>query len=84
MEPDQGESSMAGPSNREIAIEQAAVAMLFEAEKLGIDLSDLAEKAKVGILGNASYTWISDHGLKQESAEAASYLVSAVRNEPAE
>ncbi|WP_085646761.1 MULTISPECIES: hypothetical protein [unclassified Pseudomonas] len=75
---------MAGPSNREIAIEQAAVAMLFEAEKLGIDLSDLAKKAKVGILGNASYTWVSDHGLKQESAEAASYLVSAVRNEPAE
>lgn len=75
---------MTGHSNREIAIEQAAVAMLCEAEKLGIDLSVLAEKARLGILGNAMYTWVSDHDLKTESAEATSYLVSAARNEPAE
>ncbi|WP_143013279.1 hypothetical protein [Pseudomonas sp. UC 17F4] len=75
---------MAGQSNREIAIEQAAVAMLCEAEKLGIDLSALAEKAKIGILGNAMYTWVSDHDLKLESAEATSYLLSAAKDEPAE
>lgn len=50
-------------STREIAFEQAAVAILTEARNAGVDLHVLVEKAQVGLLGNATYRWVKDEHL---------------------
>ncbi len=70
-------------TKREVALEQAAVALLAEAEKAGLDLNKLAESAKVGIGGNAIYTWISDSDLKTEARNAVDYLVTSTRENQA-
>jgi hypothetical protein len=64
---------------REAVLEQAAVALLAEAEKSGVDLEQLAQAAKIGITGNAMYTWIADHEMKAESESAVDYLISSLR-----
>lgn len=45
-------------SDREIALEQAAVALLTEARDAGVDLVALLDKAEAGLLGNALYRWV--------------------------
>lgn len=45
-------------SDREIALEQAAVALLTEARDAGVDLTALLSKVEVGLLGNALYRWV--------------------------
>ncbi|WP_286916115.1 MULTISPECIES: hypothetical protein [Pseudomonas] len=61
------------------AIEQAAVALLSEAKAAGVDLTEIAAKARTGIIGNAMYTWVSDHGMKAEAGNAVDYLIGAVK-----
>ena len=39
--------------------EQALVAVLYEVRKLGIDLSELSDRVRSGIMGNNIYTWVS-------------------------
>ncbi|WP_460318078.1 hypothetical protein [Pseudomonas ogarae] len=61
-------------TDREIALEQAAVAIVTEAKAQGVDLVRLAESAKIGIYGNKPYCWIGpDH--KHGAAEAVDYLI---------
>ena len=61
-------------TDREIALEQAAVAIVEEAKAQGVDLHRLSESAKLGIYSNKFYCWISpDH--KQGAAEAVDYLI---------
>jgi predicted secreted Zn-dependent protease len=71
---------MAGVNNREAALEQAAVALIAEAKKGGVDLSKLATAAVAGIVGNAIYTSISDHDLKEEACLAVEYIVGSVEH----
>lgn len=61
---------------RETCVEQAAVALLAEAKAQGIDLQDLAKKAKIGIIGGAEYRWVSEERLASESVKAVDYLIS--------
>ena len=75
---------MATDNKREIALEQAAVALLSEAAKAGVDLAAIAEKAKAGVIGNAMYTWVSDSSLKSESCSAINYLLQRSQQVPAE
>ncbi|WP_454004960.1 hypothetical protein [Alcaligenes sp. Marseille-Q7550] len=63
--------------NRETCVEQAAVALLAEAQAQGIDLQALGEKAKTGIIGGAEYRWVSDAVLANESTKAVDYLISS-------
>ena len=70
---------MSGIEKRYAALEQAAVALLAEARAAGVNLSEVSEKAKLGLIANAQYTWISNHELKAESAAAVDYLVKAVK-----
>lgn len=62
-------------TDREIALEQAAVAIVAEAKAQGGDLLRLSESAKIGIYGNKPYCWISPEH-KQAAAEAVDYLIS--------
>ncbi|MBV2132001.1 hypothetical protein KRX52_04210 [Pseudomonas sp. MAP12] len=65
-------------TDREIALEQAAAAILAEAKAAGLDLPAIAERAKSGIAGNKSYVWVgAEH--KVESGEAIDYLLQSVR-----
>lgn len=65
-------------TDREIALEQAAAALLSEAKAAGVDMLAIAEKAKAGIFGNSPYVWVgSDH--KVASAEAVDYLLQSAR-----
>lgn len=70
---------MSSVDKRATALEQAAVALLAEAKAAGLNLQELAEKAKNGIIGNASYTWVSDHEIKTEAGNAVDYLVQGVK-----
>jgi hypothetical protein len=45
-------------NNKSIALEQALVAVICEAKDSGVDIDDLFEKAKRGILGGY-YKWVS-------------------------
>lgn len=65
-------------TEREIAIEQAAAALLSEAKRAGLDLSEIAEKAKAGIMSNELYTWVSADR-KTGSVDAVDYLLQSVR-----
>jgi hypothetical protein len=53
MEPDQGEMKMA--TDREIALEQALVAVLGAAQDLDLDLVKISQKAKSLIIDNSKY-----------------------------
>lgn len=46
-------------TNREIALEQALVAVVAEAARLGISIT-LLDKAKAGLLGHASYRRVEE------------------------
>jgi len=65
-------------TDREIALEQAAAALLSEAKAAGVDLSAIAEKAKAGIFSNNPYVWV---GAKHKvgSSEAVDYLLQYVK-----
>ncbi|WP_072365975.1 hypothetical protein [Pseudomonas sp. NFACC10-1] len=78
MEPDQKELQVSNENKREVALEQAAVALLSEMAKHGIDLSRLGGLAKSGIMGNAMYTWVSDTEIKSQACEAIDYLIGRV------
>lgn len=65
-------------SDREIALEQAAVALLSEAKAMGIDLAKLREEASTGILGNKMYRWVEGHHVTG-SVDAIDYLISGVK-----
>lgn len=61
-------------TDREIALEQAAVAIVAEAKAQGVDMNRLSDSAKLGIYSNKPYCWISaDH--KHGAAEAVDYLI---------
>ena len=47
-------------TNREIALEQALVAVMAEAKKLGVDLDDLISEVKGGLMGHDPYRHV-DH-----------------------
>jgi len=66
-------------SKREIALEQAAAALLSEVKAAGFDPAEIAGKAKAGITGNAMYTWVSDQEIKANAIEAVDYLLGAVK-----
>ncbi|WP_434672193.1 hypothetical protein [Pseudomonas sp. R1-15] len=62
-------------NDREIVLEQAIVALLCEAKEAGVDLVDIAEKAKTGVLENKPYTWVGpDH--KTGVRDAIDYLLT--------
>jgi len=44
-------------SDREIALEQALVAIIGAAIASGLDVKSLMDNAAAGLLGNASYRW---------------------------
>ncbi|OXR38889.1 hypothetical protein PSJE_01355 [Pseudomonas jessenii] len=44
-------------SDREIALEQALVAIIGAAIASGLDVKSLIDNATAGLLGNASYRW---------------------------
>ena len=70
---------MSGTENRLVVIEQAAVALLCEVKAAGLDLENLAKKARNGIMGNKKgYGVPADFGLKIASVDAVTYLVKSV------
>lgn len=71
---------MSEVDKRTIALEQAAIALLAEAKAKGVDLSEIAVKAKSGIIGNAMYTWVSDQEIKNEAGKAVDYLIQGVKS----
>lgn len=66
--------------DRITTLEQAAVALLSEAKMAGVDIARLAEKAKIGIAGNAPYTWVGAIH-KSEVANAIDYLLQGVKTD---
>ena len=64
--------------DREIAVEQAAVALLSEIAATGFDVQSLADKAKAGIRGNEIYTWVGPDN-KDGAVDAVDYLIGAIR-----
>ncbi|WP_236180502.1 hypothetical protein [Pseudomonas mosselii] len=71
---------MSEVDKRTIALEQAAIALLAEAKAKGVDLYEIAVKAKSGILGNAMYTWVADQEIKNEAGKAVDYLIQGVKS----
>jgi hypothetical protein len=55
MEPVQGDEMV---TDREIALEQALVAIIGEAIASGLDVKSLMDNAAAGLLGSASYRWV--------------------------
>jgi len=55
MEPGQGDEMV---TDREIALEQALVAIIGAAIASGLDVKGLMDNAAAGLLGNASYRWV--------------------------
>ena len=45
-------------STKAISLEQAHVAILSEAKKSGVNVEQLCENAKAGLLGNKEYRWV--------------------------
>ncbi|CAG8866822.1 hypothetical protein PS726_05131 [Pseudomonas fluorescens] len=45
-------------SDREIALEQALVAIIGAAIDSGLDVKSLIDNATAGLLGDASYRWV--------------------------
>ncbi|MNF71335.1 hypothetical protein D3C84_532830 [compost metagenome] len=45
-------------TDREIALEQALVAIIGAAIDSGLDVKSLMDNATAGLLGNASYRWV--------------------------
>ncbi|CAG8866820.1 MULTISPECIES: hypothetical protein [Pseudomonas] len=45
-------------TDREIALEQALVAIIGAAIASGLDVKSLMDNAAAGLLGNASYRWV--------------------------
>ncbi|WP_449432312.1 hypothetical protein [Pseudomonas putida] len=43
------------PTDQEIALHQALIAVLIEVDKAGVDLDELTKKVHAGLLGNAYY-----------------------------
>lgn len=65
-------------NDREIALEQAIVALLSEAKAKGANLTEIAADAKAGVFGNKLYTWVgADH--KVGVADAIDYLLTQVK-----
>ncbi|WP_122446907.1 hypothetical protein [Pseudomonas viridiflava] len=62
-------------TNREIELEQAAVAIVAEAKAQGLDLHRLSESAKLGIYANKRYCWISPDN-KHGAAEAVDQILA--------
>ena len=60
------------------AIEQAAVALLAELHKKGVDVASVAEDAKHGIISSATYKWVSAD-LVTESQDAVDQILQAVK-----
>jgi hypothetical protein len=55
MEPVQGDEMV---TDREIALEQALVAIIGAALASGLDVKDLMDSAAAGLMENASYRWV--------------------------
>lgn len=64
-------------TDREIALEQAAVALLTEARAAGVDLHALMGKVESGLLGNALYRWVGAEHVSA-SIEAAQEFVARI------
>jgi len=56
-------------TEREIALNQALVALLFEAKRLGADPVELVERAKAGLLGNSIYRFVEHPHVSNAIAE---------------
>ena len=50
---------MSKPFENAAAVAQAAVALLSELKKCGVDVSAVAEKARRGIIAGEIYKWVS-------------------------
>lgn len=59
------------------AVAQAAVALLAELKKSGVDVSAVADAAKGGIIGGAKYKWVSAD-LVTQSQDAADEILRLV------
>lgn len=70
---------MSDVENKLVAVEQATAALLSEAKAAGMDLKDVAEAAKAGILGNKMYTWVGSPERKTAAIEAIDYLLQSVK-----
>ncbi|MFG5862769.1 hypothetical protein [Metapseudomonas sp. CR1201] len=64
-------------SEREIALEQAFVALLTEARDQGVDLNGLLPKVEAGLLGNATYRWVGAEHVSA-SIDAAHEIVGRI------
>lgn len=64
-------------TDREIALEQAAVALLTEARNQGVDLHGLLEKVEVGLIGNALYRYVGAEHVSN-SIDIATDLVTRI------
>ena len=62
-----------------MAIEQAAIALLSEAKAAGVDLNELALRARTGVIGDAKYAWVQGNRNKIAAGAAVDYLVKAVK-----
>lgn len=64
-------------TDREIALEQAAVALLTEARNQGVDLYGLLDKVEVGLIGNAMYRFVGAEHVSN-SIDIATDLVTRI------
>lgn len=60
-----------------VAVAQAAVALLAELKKSGVDVSAVADAAKLGIIGGDRYKWVSAD-VVSESQDAVDDILRTV------
>ncbi len=80
MEPDQGEKLMA--TDREIALEQALVAIIAAAETSGADVRNIIEKAGVYILDSGSHYQTASNAYSVQAAQEISNAHARVLSAP--